>query len=1451
MSDKLEQAKKDAPEKDQWKFRPPYSMHDPKEFKARYEASCHCGKVKYQLSREEPLDSKLCHCTTCQTQHAAPFQWAAIFHKEDINFLHGHHDLEWYDPTDKSIEHKLPCKVRCSFCHSPIMDEGRNMILLFPSLVHLKTDQDKANFKPRCHMFYGQRVMDIPDGLPKWSGISGESDLIEDSPPEQVREHERKREEERKEKFDKGENNIPSGAMKRKQASIASSSRKRSKQEPIPPPVPHPHGNVDSEVEYKIKNIIDEKGGKYLIDWEDDEVSGVSYEATWEPKGNANKQAIVDWNRQQSEKLKAPPITPKRGRGRSRKLIDSSPEVPPTLPLQQSAPLSPEQPPLPVDEQAAREPEIVESQQSAGAVEADSPLFEPTVEPSDPPSSLLAGAYQTFTSPDEAGRGGLVLPDAQPVLTSDKAHSIPVNFAGASTRVVPDSQSAIDFSSSAPAATTSDETQSAIPAVLEADSVPDVSKLDAFAKPGSEIEPVPDAPHRTHQPSSADSVPEIDVPTASPTLPPIAPIESDLTASVTSHVISEKRKQPKFSVPEQNVVIPEAACLSVPAQDTVEREGESTSVPEAAAPRPSAKEISQDTTISYVSDHHSQVPSNLPEPTPVSAKEQSDTPAVRASLANSPTSSQSTAGKSVKSATWTALASAFIKPYCVGCVTDNRNAGNDWRKCAFKTSHSIEPFEHRHTSLCTSYGDLAELAPKRGFEPSRKVKGQQGALQSAARHQSVSLSQAPNPVSSLVASEHRSPSFVPAVEPLPFITQDEMNTSERFETLLPPVQGSHSEDHTNDLPLSGVGTLNRTVVEGLQSSASYVVPIGVFHHQRDLYQATVRQNEALIERFLASSGPDTELANEAEAFVERMRSITRHPDLDNADVLTQYEVDAKHQAQWDVSCSAKFRFLQKVCDTLRDQDQDLHIVIVAQPSRLLDMLATFLTNIGVWNRRLADCEGVKPQGLAVTLVSVDDGSFNPQFLPVDLVIAMDPTASGVCTSNQEKDNRSMHVTLAIPGTVDHVEQSVSPTLAPRARLRALVSGIHQYYSEAGKLAEDQLKPDMAAQAIAEYLVRAEGEWPLATLGALTNLQSQAENGEKTWTNEEAYSSFDHLNTVKKRAFGFDESDSGLGLASKKARYDLPLDGEVSELLPTTINPSQIEMTHVSDSVHKPTQPSASADAETATAQRLSQMSEIEQHLHISLTEAQDRLNEHIEALSEVQFRLEEQREKLIEVTNSRDGLIATAQQAVKRMTETANKSTTLKAERTELKQQLDAANAKLLDHSVPERAEFEALRLDAAKVQAEKELLEKRLQSANQENEYSREMYQTSSQSATNFASQNTELVNQLAVARNTATGEQAKLRQMGYDAQTVKLREEIKKLRVLLTEREAGLKVRDVEIAKLKEASRGRMGTRGTSVPRVRSPVKEVLKGWGSRQGSPAIGEGKGKGTLHPLRQG
>lgn len=65
--------------KSAWKQRAPYRVHDDmKDFDVKYEANCHCGRVSYQLSRREPLDSKLCHCTTCQTQHGMSLTFASI-----------------------------------------------------------------------------------------------------------------------------------------------------------------------------------------------------------------------------------------------------------------------------------------------------------------------------------------------------------------------------------------------------------------------------------------------------------------------------------------------------------------------------------------------------------------------------------------------------------------------------------------------------------------------------------------------------------------------------------------------------------------------------------------------------------------------------------------------------------------------------------------------------------------------------------------------------------------------------------------------------------------------------------------------------------------------------------------------------------------------------------------------------------------------------------------------------------------------------------------------------------------------------------------------------------------------------------------------------------------------------------------------------------------------------
>jgi hypothetical protein len=194
----------------------------------------------------------------------------------------------------------------------------------------------------------------------------------------------------------------------------------------------------------------------------------------------------------------------------------------------------------------------------------------------------------------------------------------------------------------------------------------------------------------------------------------------------------------------------------------------------------------------------------------------------------------------------------------------------------------------------------------------------------------------------------------------------------------------------------------------------------------------------------------------------------------------------------------------------------------------------------------------------------------------------------------------------------------------------------------------------------------------------------------------------------------------------------------------------------------------------------------------------------------------------------------------------------LRTRRSELEEELREAKERLLDHSVPERAEFEALRLAAAQSKTDKEKIETRLLQAQKDLEYVRGLYQSSSNSAQELATKNTDLENQVAVLQNKATGERAGLRQMSYDAFTKKLQSENKKLKSMMKDRESAIKFRDEEIAKLKDA-RGRvMGTRGTSVPRsprVGSPMKFDRRA-GSRQTSPAAGELRERpGLLHPLR--
>lgn len=162
---------------------PEFASVDDDNFVALYEARCHCTAVRYE-SRAEPVDAKICHCRDCQVLHGAPMQWAAIFHKKDVRFVAGVEHLRFYSSTHGRAERILPCKVACSLCATPIADEGRNMWLAFPTLFDFgEPALVPSSFRPSCHIFYGSRVADIQDGLPKWAGHRNASTLLT-PPPE-------------------------------------------------------------------------------------------------------------------------------------------------------------------------------------------------------------------------------------------------------------------------------------------------------------------------------------------------------------------------------------------------------------------------------------------------------------------------------------------------------------------------------------------------------------------------------------------------------------------------------------------------------------------------------------------------------------------------------------------------------------------------------------------------------------------------------------------------------------------------------------------------------------------------------------------------------------------------------------------------------------------------------------------------------------------------------------------------------------------------------------------------------------------------------------------------------------------------------------------------------------------------------------------------------------------
>ena len=135
----------------------------------KYEGRCFCGAVEIEVTGD-PAAMGYCHCSDCRQWSAAPVSAFSLWPPDQVKVTKGEEHVGSFAKTEQS--HRKWC-TRCGghlFSEHPGMgltDVYAAMIPDFP-------------FEPGMHVFYGETVLRIHDGvvkqkdMPKEAGGSGE-----------------------------------------------------------------------------------------------------------------------------------------------------------------------------------------------------------------------------------------------------------------------------------------------------------------------------------------------------------------------------------------------------------------------------------------------------------------------------------------------------------------------------------------------------------------------------------------------------------------------------------------------------------------------------------------------------------------------------------------------------------------------------------------------------------------------------------------------------------------------------------------------------------------------------------------------------------------------------------------------------------------------------------------------------------------------------------------------------------------------------------------------------------------------------------------------------------------------------------------------------------------------------------------------------------------------------
>lgn len=128
-----------------------------------YTGTCFCGAVEVAVTGT-PLQMGYCHCNSCKHWSAAPINAFSLWKPDAVRVVQGEDVLATFNKTEGSF------RRFCKTCGGHVMNEHPTFgfVDVYASFI------PELDFEPAAHINYGERMVSVRDGLPKFKDFPTE-----------------------------------------------------------------------------------------------------------------------------------------------------------------------------------------------------------------------------------------------------------------------------------------------------------------------------------------------------------------------------------------------------------------------------------------------------------------------------------------------------------------------------------------------------------------------------------------------------------------------------------------------------------------------------------------------------------------------------------------------------------------------------------------------------------------------------------------------------------------------------------------------------------------------------------------------------------------------------------------------------------------------------------------------------------------------------------------------------------------------------------------------------------------------------------------------------------------------------------------------------------------------------------------------------------------------------